>query len=477
MTLEPGERTEVLGPLYYTEHSGTTRTWAVPPLISDTADEATDSREFHIAYPILTYNRYGPEYRFQLLQLFAFSGGKTMAEPGANVRRVTIFPLYFSRRSEQSPELNYTAVFPFYGTIRNHLFRDEIEWVMWPVYVKTRRGGGRSTEVGADEFLSLPYRFVRARKQEVTTYNFLAPIFHVRYGDHLQGWQFWPLVGHEHKALTYRTNTWADVEPVGGHDRFFALWPIYFNQHNGIGTTNASRQQVLLPFYSLYRAPERDATTYGWPFGYNVVDDRARQYREWDVLWPLMVFARGEGKSGNRVLPFFSVMRGKEQERRMYAWPIYRSVHLKAPPLDRRYDRIVYFLYTDLKERDTETDRRSRRITAWPFFIWKRDQAGRSRFQLLAPLEPILPASESVERDYSPLWSIWRTEKNPPMSAASHSLLWNLYRYERTAVTKKASLLFGLFQYESAPDGTQWRLLHLPVARTQRAPAGKPTTP
>jgi hypothetical protein len=81
-----------------------------------------------------------------------------------------------------------------------------------------------------------------------------------------------------------------------------------------------------------------------------------------------------------------------------------------------------------------------------------------------------MPANQGLERNYSPLWSLWRSEKNPRTGAASQSLLWNLYRREATPAAKKCSLLFGLFQYQSSSEGKHMRLFYIPLNRT-KAPA------
>ena len=113
-----------------------------------------------------------------------------------------------------------------------------------------------------------------------------------------------------------------------------------------------------------------------------------------------------------------------------------------------------------------------RRIDCWPLFIQRRDFAGNSRLQILAPLEPFVPMSKSIQREYSPLWSVWRSENNPRAGATSQSLLWNLYRRDKTPTTKKCSLLFGLFQYESGPDGNRTRLFYIPLSRTKTSGEG-----
>jgi hypothetical protein len=102
----------------------------------------------------------------------------------------------------------------------------------------------------------------------------------------------------------------------------------------------------------------------------------------------------------------------------------------------------------------------------WPFFTWHRDFNGNSRLQILAPIEPVVPENSGIERNWSPLWSLWRAENNPKTGAGSQSLLWNLYRSDSTPDSKKISLLFGLFQYQSTGETNRLRLFYIPVMKT-----------
>src|SRR2546422_2453417 len=116
--------------------SCTERMGRIPPLGSLTRDPGTESVEFDFVYPLLTYDRYGEQYRWQFFQLLSFAGGPTQVESARN--RFTIFPFYFQQRSSV-PEENYTAVAPFYGHLKNRLFHDEIFFVMFPFYAETRK--------------------------------------------------------------------------------------------------------------------------------------------------------------------------------------------------------------------------------------------------------------------------------------------------------------------------------------------------
>jgi hypothetical protein len=305
------------------------------------------------------------------------------------------------------------------------------------------------------------------------TENYLYPVFHLRRGEGLQGWQVWPFVGHETKAVTYRTNSLDELETVGGHEKLFVLWPFYFNERLGIGTTNPQTDRVLLPFCSLTRSPARDSSSYLWPF-FTYTNDRAKQYREWDAPWPLIVFARGEGKTVNRVWPFFSQSRSATIRKEFYLWPVYKRNRVHVPPLDRDRLRLLFFLYSDLTERNLDTGAALRRTDLWPLFTARRDREGLQRLQILALLEPLLPNNKSLERNYSPLWALWRSERNLKTGAASQSAFWNLYRRETTPEAKKCSLLFGLFQYQTGPDGRRMRVCYVPVMNTRKPPATAP---
>ncbi len=434
LTLTPGHRAEAAGPFYYSQTKDTERVWGIPPFGSLTRDPGTESMEFDFLYPVLTYDRYGEQYRWQFFQLLSFAGGPTQVESARN--RFTIFPIYFQQRSS-IPEENYTAVGPFYGHLKNRLFHDDIFFVMFPFYAKTR-------------------------KKDLITDNYVYPFFHLRHGDQLHGWQFLPLAGYEHKGMTFRTNNFDEIETIGGHEKLFALWPFFASQTTGIGTTNQMWQQQFLPLYSVERSPARDQTTIGWPF-FSWINEREKKYHEWEGPWPFVVVARGEGKTVTRFWPLFSQAHSPTLESDFYLWPVYKYNHLHADPVDRQRTRIMFFLYSDTLTKNTETGASMRRVDFWPFFTRRREFDGNTRLQVLALLEPYLPGSHKVERDYSPVWSIWRAEKNARSGASSQSLLWNLYRHESATGSKKYSLLFGAFQYQSNAQGKRMKLFYIPV--------------
>jgi hypothetical protein len=307
--------------------------------------------------------------------------------------------------------------------------------------------------------------YSETRKRDVVTDNYLFPFVHVRTGDGLNGWQVWPFVGREHKIPTLVTNGFGDVTTVGGHEHSFILWPFWLKQDDGIGTANPETFRASIPFFVYRRSPNLDFNTVLWPL-FNWFDNREKKYREWQMPWPLIVFARGEGKTTDRVFPLFSFSHNALKENNSVLWPVYVQQRTHSDPLDLRRTRVLFYLYSDTQEKNTQTGHEKRRLDMWPFFTWHREFDGRERLQVLAPVEPALPNNRGVERNWSPLWSVWRAEKNPKTGAASQSLLWNLYRRESAPAHKKVSLLFGLFQYQSDGENRRVGLFFIPVANS-----------
>jgi hypothetical protein len=439
VTLEKGFRTEAAGPLYYSQEAESGDVTAFPPFFSNYLNPDVESHEEDFLYPLFTDGRYGHERRWQFFQLI--NGVRGREPDDAKTRQFTIFPLYFEQRS-QDTNLNYTAVIPFYGRLKQRLFKDEIYFIMFPAYVETR-------------------------KRDVVTDNYFFPFVDVRHGDGMAGWQVWPFAGREHKVVTTVTNGFGDAITVPGHDHSFYCWPFYLRQDNGIGSEAHEKFRASIPFYAYSRSSQRDSTTVLWPF-FTVIDDRERKYHEWQGPWPFVIYTRGEGKHTSRVFPIFSESHNDTRETDSYAWPVYIYTRLHADPLDQQRKRILFFLYYRYSVKNTETGWERVRLDMWPFFEWHRDFNGNERLQVLAPLEPAVPDNSRIERNWSPLWSVWRAQKSPVAHTSSESLLWNLYRHDSAPEFNKVSLLFGLYQNETRSTNKTVRLLYIPMARSQK---------
>jgi hypothetical protein len=121
------------------------------------------------------------------------------------------------------------------------------------------------------------------------------------------------------------------------------------------------------------------------------------------------------------------------------------------------------FLFQDTVDRNTETGKAHQRLDLWPLFVHTSDFNGNTRLQVFAPVESFVPSSPGIERNWAPLWSVWRQENNPATGADSQSFLWNFYRRDAAPGSKRISFFFGLYQSESTRDTKKVRLFYIPV--------------
>jgi hypothetical protein len=438
----PGVRSRGLGPLWSHESSSEGAWWAFSPLIVDSRDPSLERRHVDILYPLMTYDRFGSEYRWQLLQWLSLAGGENL--DGDTKTRRNLFPFFFFQKSS-NPTNDYFAVVPLYGRLNNRFFRDETRFILFPLYVETKDGG-------------------------VRTRNFPLPFIHVRDGAGVSGWQLWPVLGHQSKELTWRTNVLDEAELVGGYDKWFFLWPFGFRETLGLGTTNAITNRAFLPLFSTQRSPARDNTTLLWPF-FTFTEDRAKQFREWGAPWPFIGWANGEGRTARRVWPVWGFSRSRDQERNFILWPGYTHRRIETAELESERWRGLWFLYDQSMDRSKITGVERRRRDVWPLFTWKRDFEGRERLQLLAPIEPLLKNNQSIERAYSPLWTVYRSEHNPQRGVSSQSLLWNLWSREVSTNATQTSALFGIVRTRRDEEGLQWRFAWMPFKQSKEADA------
>ena len=100
-----------------------------------------------------------------------------------------------------------------------------------------------------------------------------------------------------------------------------SCWPFYSVNASDLGTTNPVHQVGMIPFFTTYRSPARDSTTWFWPLGVTRTLEHEKNYDEWAAPWPLVVFDRGPGRHTDRVFPFFSKSYNSELESDWIGFP------------------------------------------------------------------------------------------------------------------------------------------------------------
>jgi hypothetical protein len=401
----------ILGPLFKLQHRGNEKDVAVRPLYYNSSNSSEETSSTSYLYPIASSEKSLDAETFQILRLYqnnVFRKGEEKEQ-----KDQMLFPFYISGTSEEHGP--YLSIFPFYGNLYERFWRDEYHYVMFPVYSRTVKKG-------------------------TTTRNYFYPIISTIEGEQESGFQVWPIYGQSAKEGVYRKR--------------FVLWPIFFNEDLNLDTDNPTRKLLVWPFYVSTESPERSSRNYMWPFfGHSV--DRSKKSEEWDYFWPLFVTVKGETRTLNRYIPFYSEDKRKESVKYWYMWPLYSHEKLESESFTQERDRVLYFLYSDNTETWNADGGERRKVALWPLFLYKKDHSGIKSFSFPAPLEPIVDR-EGIDQCWAPLWRVYVQKWNDNESAAS--FLWNLYWHEY----RKGDLAFELFPvmfYRSEKQVTDFRFL------------------
>jgi hypothetical protein len=429
----------MLGPFLKYETKGNETEYALRPLFYRAVDdEGVSSTD--VLYPVFKHrNRGDGTSRFSLLGLLSYDFGEIETnkseDEAFNPKRHYLFPFLFYGEEEQG---RYFAFFPFGGTLYNWFGRERISFTLFPLYSQTERKGKQVD-------------------------NVLWPFFARISGENESGYKFWPIYGSSRKEGVYRKK--------------FFLWPIFFSESLKLDSDNPREVRAAWPFYISKESTERSSRTVLWPF-FSKVENRVKGYTVWNAPWPLVRVTKGEKYHGLKILPFYSDETMDVNRQRWYIWPIYKIEEMNSELIERRRDRVLFFLYSDTKEKKLETGDSKRRVDLWPLFGYSK-RNGVSHLHVLSLMEPFFPANESIERLWAPLWRVYQ-QKWDQQGNHIVSLLWNLYWHEKqgekvawelfplvqyrkaSAGETDVSFLKGLIRYRNDYNGKQFKLFYLP---------------
>lgn len=420
-----------IGPFITSRRTDDATEFGFRPLLYFINDKKKNSVEFDMLYPFATYDRRDDNWRFQILvYLFYLESEKT--KNGFDEKEFNLFPFIFSKRAENK-ENSYFAFFPFFGDLKNKFYKDEVRFVLFPLFLQTRAG------------------------EEINT-SFLWPFFGYYKGGGQRGFRFWPLFGYRKREEKLNEK--------------FILWPIFMSRKKTF-YDEERKTFAVFPFYTSFESPDFTNKTYLWPF-FNYVEDKKKGFKQLSSPWPFIGFTRGT-REGNRFFPFYAHFMGERGGGRVVPfssrdnngsrgegnqdsdgfvlWPLYRYSSVTLEDYRSTSKSILFYLYKDVKEEPTiEGGRSGRRLDSWPLFSYRRDNEGNRSFQFISLLEPLMYGVDGLERNYSPLWRFFEWEKYSDGRTVT-SFLWNTVRTESSKDTAKVSFrpIIPIFSYTRVP--------------------------
>ena len=342
--------------------------------------------------------------------------------------------VYWAKREDRV----LRAWFPFAGVLEVFLSFDRIEFVLWPIWMRTARHG------------------------RVTT-SFLWPIFGYTKNAGGPSWRVWPLFGRN-----YKEDRW---------DRRFFLWPFFHYQKNNLGTPAVETRWMVWPFYGRTRRGDYRSTAVLWPF-FGWAKNPETGFWAWDGPWPLVRFQRGGigNYERSRVWPFYGYYRGDGLVVHSYLWPLLGTRDEEYRQVEKHIEFVIpFWQYRRSLNRETSHATDYRKL--WPFF-WTDRQGEESSYGFPA-LNPLW-RTPAIDRAYAWIWELfhaartpqirrqrswlglWRREADSYEDRASLAGVWSQRRYRRDGErVRETSILFGLLRWRT---GGADRLQLLPPA-------------
>lgn len=363
-----------------------------------------------VLYPLFYLRRYGPNYEWSILDLINHFGRRNgeSVRPATQEEDFDVWPFYFSSVTPD-PQSSYRALWPVGGTLLHRFSRDRIDFVLWPLYLRTEKDGAVTT--------STPW-----------------PIFATTHGA-AQGWTLWPLYG--------------EVDRPGAYHREFYLWPLGWNNTiqpapDAPAGTAPRRETGFLPFYTSDRGPDVVTENYFYPFFGTT--DRTAPFRDHVTryFWPFLVQGRGDGRYINRWGPFYTHSIIKGYDKTWVIWPLWRQAHWEEEGVAQTKTQLYYFIYWSLEQRSLAHPAAApaRKLHVWPLLSFWDNGAGRRQWQAPSPLEVFFPHNDDVRASWTPFFSLIRHDQSAPGETRT-SLLWDGITWEHSAARQHSEFHLG----------------------------------
>ncbi len=294
-------------------------------------------------------------------------------------------PLWVNGRNR---DRNYWGVFPIYGRIPHFIFLEDVQWAMFPLWLRYKTGGSRGV-----------YR------------DYVVwPFFSMKHDEDKTRWGLWPLYGTRH-------------EPH--YDARYVLWPFWNDQtfhsdrpkHNGTAW-------MLWPIYERTVAD----TEKGWgvlpPFFRSMrTTDGAHLIR---APWPLFERYTDRKESTWKFWRFWGMTHRGTRDGWWLMHPIVASERQKTTNLRVEKFRIWPFY---VNESAYEVTARGERLESsyfkiWPFYMsrYHEDEGLTRRALELFPIRDVA----AIDRNWAPFWTFYTARQRVGEETVLHELFWGL---------------------------------------------------
>jgi len=434
-------RLDAAGPFFSQSESPEEREWSLRPFFWYREDRKNQTEEMEFLYPLGSYKK-TPEGRTVHFLPFYQDQQRVETEEERKRDYVDLFPFFWGKsRSGES----FGGVFPLGGVFKDRFVRDEIHFVLWPIYTHIREG-------------------------ETQTTHILWPVFSWSEGGGRQGFRFWPFYGRETQ------------EGEGAYEKTFYLWPIGHYQQRHLDSEFPETYVYIFPLYVSESSARKQKTIFLWPlFSFYTVSEF--DYFQVDFPWPFIQYAQGQEVAAFKLWPLITYRQEENRQRTALFWPIF---YLDFEEDEYRIESLVrLFLLSKIHQRYYKEEDRWERVTKiWPFFRHADDGRGKVHFFFPA----LMPADwEGLERHYGLLfrifdhyedgrglevtkflWGLFYRQKQKDLERIEVSFLFD---WQKTPEKLEVNFLKGLWGYRREGGKKTMKLFYLPVPLEEELPA------
>jgi hypothetical protein len=347
------------------------------------------------------------ETRFHLLP-FAWWNDVSFS-PGHRELDYFFFPLVFG--GESTVDGSHFAVAPFGGNLKGVFGNDEVRFVMFPLYVETRRQGR-------------------------VTYYMPFPIVRWGYGPGYRTYGVLPLFS--------RTEVWREArdEITGGTkivpvaDRWTVLWPIFRYDRDRLDSKYPRESVMVYPLFGYSSTAVTKNLSllflYDLPlFSYTRAD--LTNTTIIDAFWPVFRYAKGDNFTQYRVWPLWDYSESRTAAGTSTAinvlWPLFWYYEDKLPEYTETRYTIFPIFFANFKRYLPEPDGTVRTrdlIRVWPLAKYRKAMDDTVTFEMLS----IFPFDDDkFDATWGPFFKFFTVTAGPNETRVQ--ALFRLFHYEQ----------------------------------------------
>jgi hypothetical protein len=288
--------------------------------------------------------------------------------------------LFFGKNREGD---DYGAVFPLGGKIENFMGRDEMSFVLFPLYA-------------------------HSRLNDLETDHYLWPLISRTTGDGVKVGRFFPFYGYSTKTNIY--------------EKSFVMWPIW-SQMRDLRPGKEGKGYMVFPLFGYARRPNEQTWMAVPPlFRYS----KTKYGSEGACPWPIVQWSSGP-RDRLYIWPFYGSGGTDKDTLTFWLWPIaWKGFTITEKG---RRDRFRVFPIYDQQSRRSfsggVTNLTARYVSVWPVVAY--DRQGSNTLVRIPDLWPFL-GTPPVKRNLTPLWTLYSRQRSP--MGTNGQLLWGLARWK-----------------------------------------------